>query len=133
MCYPAFADCLHRKGQHSHCRNLDDESTSVTKIPVIAIRTPNKVNIASMDQEEWVVSGSKRSVVFVCEGGAGIACTTSVQVRMMCTRLRLRLGGDAISDVSRAQFYAEVARSLKFASKQGEESLGFEKDVLWRW
>jgi hypothetical protein len=124
MCHPAFADYLHRKGQHSHCRNLDDESTSVTKIPVIAIRTPNKVNIASMDQEEWVVSGPERFVVFVCEDGAGIACTTSVQVRIMCTRLRLRLSGDAITDVS---------RSLEFASKQGEESLGFGKDVSRRW
>jgi hypothetical protein len=65
--------CLHLNGQHSHWRTFEEESTSVTRTPVIAMTTPTKVKISSLDQEDWGVSGSERCVVFVCDGGAGIA------------------------------------------------------------
>lgn len=71
--WSTFVLCLHLKGLHSHWRTLDDESTSVTTMPVIAMTTPMRVNISSLDQEDWCVLGSERCVVFVCNGGAGAA------------------------------------------------------------
>jgi hypothetical protein len=50
----------------------------VMTTPVVAMRTPTKVNISSLDQEEWAVSGSDRCVVFVCVGGAGTAYTAGL-------------------------------------------------------
>jgi hypothetical protein len=45
----------------------------VMVMPVIAMRTPIKVNISSLDQSDDTVLGSERCVEFVCDGGTGVA------------------------------------------------------------
>jgi hypothetical protein len=69
----ASANHLHLKGREIHWQNWGEESARVTIMPVTAMRTPMKVNISSLDQEEWDVLRSERCVEFVCDGETGVA------------------------------------------------------------
>jgi hypothetical protein len=74
----------------------------VTIILVIAMATPMRVKIASLDQVDAARLGPVGCVEADCDGGAGAAWTAKVYARNMDTRLRL-LGGNSGAIMNRSR------------------------------